>query len=76
MMFLKSAVALLVSALLTDIVTAGVLGGHAHHHAHLNKTTIPEFGPLDARQNSRPALRIMPLGASIVAGQGSSAGNG
>ncbi|CAD0097379.1 unnamed protein product [Aureobasidium mustum] len=28
------------------------------------------------RQNAKPALRILPLGASIVSGVGSSTGNG
>jgi hypothetical protein len=31
---------------------------------------------LTTRQSSKPALRILPLGASIVSGVGSSTGNG
>jgi hypothetical protein len=31
---------------------------------------------LTIRQNGKPALRILPLGASIVSGVGSSTGNG
>ncbi|PCD42871.1 hypothetical protein AU210_005395 [Fusarium oxysporum f. sp. radicis-cucumerinum] len=36
----------------------------------------PDLADLKARHSAKPALRIMPLGASIVSGVGSSTGNG
>jgi hypothetical protein len=46
---------------------ASELGGDPFVSNHTSLTT---------RQSSKPALRILPLGASIVSGVGSSTGNG
>jgi hypothetical protein len=50
---------------------------YASFLAEYNETTSSfNHLSLTARQGARPELRIMPLGASIVSGVGSSTGNG
>ncbi|KAF5660854.1 integrin alpha n-terminal [Fusarium heterosporum] len=57
---------------------AGVPSGqYSSYEANFVDTTLsPRHASLHARQGTRPALRILPLGASIVSGVGSSTGNG
>ena len=76
MLHFTRGLALLGSLLLIHTATAGILGRHSHHSLHINGTDALDVQSLEPRQGSRPSLRIMPLGASIVYGQGSSAGNG
>jgi hypothetical protein len=50
---------------------------YTSYQAESNETSFSlTYASLTARQNGRPELRIMPLGASIVSGVGSSTGNG
>ncbi|KAF5635566.1 integrin alpha n-terminal [Fusarium sp. NRRL 25303] len=57
---------------------AGVPSGqYSSYDLELKETSLsPNDGDLKTRQSEKPALRIMPLGASIVSGVGSSTGNG
>ena len=78
-MHLKSIDSLLVPALaLPGGADGAPSGDYASYDDSLFNETILASGSfgLTARQNARPALRIMPLGASIVSGVGSSSGNG
>ncbi|KFY68955.1 hypothetical protein V496_00654 [Pseudogymnoascus sp. VKM F-4515 (FW-2607)] len=50
---------------------------YTSYEAEFNETSLSfDHFSLAARQDAKPALRIMPLGASIVSGVGSSTGNG
>jgi len=77
-MYLKSVASLLVPAL---AIFGGVEGApsqlYSSYEAEFNATSLSfDHVGLTARQVTKPALRIMPLGASIVSGVGSSTGNG
>ena len=77
-MHLRAVVSLLVPALaLLGRVDAAPSGDYASYEPDFNETTLFSNGfRLVARQDKRPELRIMALGASIVTGVGSSSGNG
>ena len=77
-MHLRAVVSLLVPALaLLGRVDAAPSGDYASYEPDFNETTLFSNGfRLVARQDNRPELRIMALGASIVTGVGSSSGNG
>lgn len=52
-------------------VEGALSGDYTSYEPDFNGTNLPFGYPsLTARQGSRPALRIMPLGASIVTGVG------
>lgn len=77
-MHLKTVCSLLVPALAYfGGIEAAPSNRFPSFEADFNETTL-HYGSSDlvVRQNNRPALRIMPLGASIVSGVGSSTGNG
>ncbi len=77
-MHLKTVFSLLVPALaLLGRVESAPSGDYASFETAFNDTDLSfnHFG-LTTRQAAKPALRIMPLGASIVSGVGSSTGNG
>ncbi|KAM0209842.1 hypothetical protein ACHAQD_011019 [Fusarium lateritium] len=77
-MHLKTVFSLVVPALAFLGTVAGAPSTqYSSYEADFNNSSLAlNHGSLDARQNARPALRIMPLGASIVTGVGSSTGNG
>ncbi|KAM0547793.1 hypothetical protein ACHAPJ_010254 [Fusarium lateritium] len=77
-MHVKTVLSLIVPALAFLGGVEGVPSGqYSSYESGLKETT---FGSnhvgLTSRQSAKPALRIMPLGASIVSGVGSSTGNG
>ena len=67
---------LLLPALLATTVAAAVLKVYPDYDEDFNVSTSLDYESIGTRQANRPALRIMPLGASIVTGLGSSTGNG
>jgi len=77
-MHLKTVFNLLVPALaFIGGVNAAPPKQYSSYQADFNETSLVYGGPeLVARQGGKPALRIMPLGASIVSGVGSTTGNG
>ncbi|KAL9572343.1 hypothetical protein ACKAV7_003544 [Fusarium commune] len=77
-MHVKTLLSLAVPALAFLGGVAGVPSGqYSSYDSELKGTNFaPNHAYLKARQNAKPALRIMPLGASIVSGVGSSTGNG
>ncbi|KAL2064102.1 hypothetical protein VTL71DRAFT_4596 [Oculimacula yallundae] len=77
-MHFKAVISLLVPALaLLGGAKGAPSGEYSSYELEFNQTIefSNQFG-ISARQNAKPALRIMPLGASIVTGVGSSSGNG
>ncbi len=77
-MHLKTVFSLLVPALAPlGRVEGAPSEGYTSYEAGFNETALSfDHHGLTARQGLKPALRIMPLGASIVSGVGSSTGNG
>jgi hypothetical protein len=77
-MHLQALISLALPALALLGAAAGVPSGqYSSYDLGLNETNFASsHADLKARQSQRPALRIMPLGASIVSGVGSSTGNG
>jgi hypothetical protein len=67
---------LLVPVLLATEVVAGVPRAYSNYGVDFNISNSFDYADIGSRQASRPDLRIMPLGASIVTGLGSSTGNG
>ena len=77
-MHVKTVLSLIVPALAFLGGVEGVPSGQYYsYETELNENTFAsDHVGLTTRQSAKPALRIMPLGASIVSGVGSSTGNG
>ncbi|RTE69040.1 hypothetical protein BHE90_016583 [Fusarium euwallaceae] len=77
-MHVKTVLSLIVPALALLGGVAGVPSGrYSSYESELKDTSFASnHVGLTTRQSAKPALRILPLGASIVSGVGSSTGNG